>query len=233
MCFFSGHWYFLLPCLMAIIVKQDSQARMIGTSNTTLKCSKYVVPTKRIFVWEFSPYSLETCDSKFESLLYFSVLFIFMFDFPFQIQFWIVTFHTLYSIYLKCGYPRGYQSLLVIYMFTQKALFMNFYKKAYKPSQPTKPSELDQNDNLSLNGKHQNGKADWYFFFLNSSIRYLPLEWPKLNLFNFINALSFILMLYLHSRQDNSGCRKSKIKMDSNSFSFANACIFLLTFYCT
>mgnify|MGYP001801516051 FL=1 len=82
-----------------------------------------------------------------------------------QIQFWIVTFHTLYSIYLKCGYPRGYQWLLVIYMFTQKALFMNFYKKAYKPSTlPAKPAApLDHNDNHNTpNGKHQiaNGKAD-------------------------------------------------------------------------
>lgn len=80
-----------------------------------------------------------------------------------QVQFWIVTFHISYTIYAGCGYPDGYAWLLVIYMFTQKALFMNFYMKTYNKkssTKPLKPSTEDQNGNIRANGTEQNGKID-------------------------------------------------------------------------
>ncbi|XP_067937447.1 very long chain fatty acid elongase 4-like [Watersipora subatra] len=51
-----------------------------------------------------------------------------------MVQFWVVAIHILHSIYLDCGYPKGYQWLLVAFLITQKVLFMNFYLKAYNNS---------------------------------------------------------------------------------------------------
>ena len=42
--------------------------------------------------------------------------------------------HISYSIYLDCGYPKGYQWLLNIFMISLVVLFMNFYLKAYRIS---------------------------------------------------------------------------------------------------
>ncbi|XP_064601445.1 very long chain fatty acid elongase 4-like [Liolophura sinensis] len=46
-------------------------------------------------------------------------------------QFFAVEFHTLMAIYVDCGFPKFYQWLLMVYIFSHILLFANFYYHAY------------------------------------------------------------------------------------------------------
>lgn len=46
-------------------------------------------------------------------------------------QFLAVEIHTLMALYLDCGFPKFYQWLLIVYIFSHILLFANFYYHAY------------------------------------------------------------------------------------------------------
>ncbi|XP_021345751.1 elongation of very long chain fatty acids protein 4-like [Mizuhopecten yessoensis] len=47
------------------------------------------------------------------------------------IQFWWIFGHALYSLYLSCGYPNGYNVALICYVMSHILLFSNFYYRTY------------------------------------------------------------------------------------------------------
>ncbi|XP_033753495.1 elongation of very long chain fatty acids protein 4-like [Pecten maximus] len=87
------------------------------------------------------------------------------------LQFWWIFGHTVYSIYLSCGYPNGYNWALVCYVMSHILLFTNFYYQTYtkkaqsrkakarKDGAPNRVSKGTQNgvSNGNMNGE-LNGK---------------------------------------------------------------------------
>ncbi|XP_067654788.1 very long chain fatty acid elongase 2-like [Haliotis asinina] len=66
-------------------------------------------------------------------------------------QFWAILSHTIYSIYLDCGYPLGYNIGFLTYMISHIVLFSNFYYQNYI-NKSQRPTTVENGST-----KHQNG----------------------------------------------------------------------------
>lgn len=67
------------------------------------------------------------------------------------IQFWAILFHTAYTIYADCGYPKLFEWSLIFYVLSHIALFSNFYYQTYtKKVREARAKKMDQNGTAKL-----------------------------------------------------------------------------------
>ncbi|XP_076450144.1 very long chain fatty acid elongase 4-like [Babylonia areolata] len=73
------------------------------------------------------------------------------------LQFLLILGRVSYTLYTGCEYPRLFQKILLVYMFTLITLFSNFYYQTYHLRQQRSSTRAKTNGSISADGKLTNG----------------------------------------------------------------------------